>query len=81
MAFLPTLKRKPPEGKKITLSVFVPAHFDEISEARKLGYSWREIFSAIKATTKNFSARNETSLASAWKKEYSKRRKLNEQQQ
>ncbi len=76
MAFLPTLKRKPPEGKRITLTKFVPEHFDEITEARRLGYSWREIWEAIQATNKHFVARNENALASVWSKENSRRKKL-----
>lgn len=80
MAFLPTLKKKPPEGSRIPLTKFVPEHFDEITEARRLGYSWREIWTAIQATNKHLTARNETALATVWSKENSRRRKNNEQQ-
>lgn len=79
MDFLPTLKKNPPEGSRVPLTKFVPEHFDEITEARKLGYSWREIWTAIQATNNRLSARNENALATVWSKENSRRRNQNEQ--
>ena len=48
MRLLDTLKKEKPQHKNISLLAFVRKNFKEIETAKRMGYSWQQIFDGIK---------------------------------
>ena len=56
MRLLDTLKKEEPKKSQVSLLAFVRKNFKEIEEAKRMGYSWEQIFNTIKLMHPEISA-------------------------